>query len=157
MSVKFKGCKLFGTAPCSNGPIEGEIQVNVLKGVLGYISKSPKQVGILLEPAKKKGEFAQFNCGGILTTVVGVGNAKEGAAYSPETTGGFDGIISPITPINTMTKEFTQTYTVNEETHENIPSKFEGKHIELLEDYTFNNELPADTRCGRKPVRRSQT
>ena len=80
VSVRFRGCKLFGSAPCSNGPEEGEIQVNPLKGELGFISKSEHKVGILLEPKTKKGAFASFNCAGILSTVVGVGNSKEGAA-----------------------------------------------------------------------------
>jgi hypothetical protein len=149
ISVKFRGCKLFGTTPCSNGPNEGEILVNTLKGSLGYISKAKKEVGVLLEPAVKKGEFAKFNCGSILSTVVGVGNEKEGAAYTTEKTGGYDGIISPIVPVNTMSKAFTQTYTVNEQ-FENIPSKLEGKHIELLEDYTYNNEMPSESTLWAK-------
>jgi len=142
VSVVFRGCKVFGTAPCSNGPEEGEIRVNPLKGKLGYINKAEHKVGVLLEPAKKHGEFAKFDCAGILDTVVGVGNTKEGAWYEPEKTGGYDGIISPITPVNTMTSKYTQVYTGNPGTHENIPSKFEGKHIELLEDYVYNAEEP---------------
>ena len=142
ISVKFTGCKAFGSTPCSNGPIEGEIQVNALKGELGYINKAEKKVGVLLTPATKNGEFAKFICGGILGTVVGVGNSKEGAQYEPEKTGGYDGIISPITPVNRMTSEYTQVYTVNPETQENIPSKFEGKHIDLLEDYLYNPTEP---------------
>ncbi len=142
VTVVFRGCKLNGTTPCSNGPEEGQIVTNLLKGTLGYINKSTKDVGVLLEPAAKKQPFATFICGGTLTTVVGVGNEKEGAAYSPEKTGGYDGIISPIAPVNTMTTGLTQTYTINEETEENIPSKFEGKHIELLEDYQFCSETP---------------
>ncbi len=76
---------------------------------------------------------------------MGVGNSKEGAYYEPEKTGGYDGIISPITPVNQMTKEYTQVYTVNPSTAENIPSKFEGKHIELLEDYLYNPSQPQVT------------
>ncbi len=145
VSVKFRGCKLFGSAPCSNGPEEGEIQVNPLKGELGYINKAEKKVGVVLEPKTKKGEFARFNCAGILSTVVGVGNTKEGAAYSPENHGGYDEIISPITPVNQTTSTYEQVYTVNPETFENIPSKLEGKHISLLEAYTYNSELPSHT------------
>ena len=145
VTVKFLGCKVFGSAPCSNGTNVGEILVNILKGSLGYINKATKEVGLLLEPAQKKGEFAKFTCAGILTTVVGVGNKTEGAAYAPETTGGFDGIISPITPVNTMSKEFTQVYTTNEAA-ENVPSHFAGKHNELLESYLFNNESGESTK-----------
>jgi hypothetical protein len=145
VSVVFRGCKVFGSSPCSNTEKAGEIRVNPLKGTLGYISKATKDVGVLLEPVVKKGRFATFGClEGQITTVVGVGNEKEGAAYSPEKTGGFDGIISPITPVNTMTKELTQVYTINAN-QENVPSKFEGKHIELLESYLYNAELPEYT------------
>jgi hypothetical protein len=152
VSVKFLGCKVFGSAPCSNGPVEGEIQVNPLKGELGYISKSEHKVGVLLTPSKKGTNFAQFNCAGIIGTVVGVGNSKEGAFYEPETKGGYDGIISPITPVNQMTKEYTQHYTYNPETHENIPSKFEGKHIELLEDYIYGPAEPETNSSGWSPA-----
>jgi hypothetical protein len=149
ISVIFHGCKLFGSAPCSNSSEEGAIVVNTLKGALGYINKAKKEVGVLLEPAVKKGEFVKFICGGFLATVVGVGNETEGAAYSPEKTGGYDGIISPITPVNTMSSKFTQVYTINAG-DENIPSKFEGKHIELLEDYAFNAEKPELTSMWSK-------
>ncbi len=143
ISVVFRGCKIFGAAPCSNSSEEGEIIVNVLKGELGYINKAEKKVGVLLEPTKKHGEFAKFICLGAVATVVGQGNTKEGAWYSPENNGGYDGIISPITPVNTMTGQYEQVFTVNPENSENIPSKFEGKHIELLEDYAFAAEGPA--------------
>ncbi len=145
VAVKFTGCKLFGSAPCSNG-LEGEITVNPLKGELGYINKAEHKVGVRLTPEKKKGEFAKFTCLGFLATIVGVGNSKEGAAYSPESKGGNDGIISPITPVNTTTSTYEQVYTVNPETYENIPSKFEGKPVSLLESATFNNESNFSTK-----------
>ena len=151
IQVEFKGCKLFGSVPCSNGPEEGEVDVNVLKGSLGYINKSEHKVGVLLEPAAKHGEFAQFNCGGAFEIIVAVGNDKEGAEYtssgcsgvcagttpSQEKDGGYDGIISPITPVNVMASHFTQEYTVNPTTSENIPSSFEHKHIDLLEGHLY--------------------
>ena len=49
VSVKFKGCRIFGSAPCSNGTEEGEIQVNTLKGELGYINASEHKVGVRLD------------------------------------------------------------------------------------------------------------
>ncbi len=141
VSVKFVGCKLAGSSPCSNSSVEGEINVNLLKGKLGYISKAKKEVGVLLEPAVKKGEFAKFVCSGFIATVVGV-DANTKTEGGPVYTGsGHDGIISPITPVNTMTKEETQVYTINEN-EENIPSKFEGKPLDLLESYIYNNEQP---------------
>ena len=143
VSVVFKGCLAFGSAPCtSEGAEEGEIRVNPLKGTLGYINKAEKTVGVLLEPVKKHGPFAEFVCAGALFTGVGAGNTKEGAFYTPESKGGYDGVISPITPVNTMTSTYEQVYTSNGSEVEpaNVPSKFEGKHIELLEDYVENSE-----------------
>lgn len=145
IDVTFKGCALFGAIPCSNSTETGEIIVNPLVGEIGYISKSEKTVGVKLTPAVKHGEFAKFNCGGFLEIVVGAGNSKEGAFYEPESKGGNDGIISPIAPVNKMTNEETQVYTVNPETNENVPSKFEGKPIDLLETYLYNPETPETT------------
>ncbi len=136
VNVTFTGCKLFGSSPCtSEGAAEGEVRTNTLKGELGYINKATHEVGLKLEPATKHGNFAKFIC---LTveTVVGVGDKKEGAYYLPETKGGNDQIISPITPVDTMTSTFTQVYSVNYETHpQNVPDAFEGKPISLLEDH----------------------
>lgn len=140
VSVKFTGCVALGSIPCSNTPTEGEIETNTLKGTLGYISASKKEVGVDLTPAAKHGEFAKFACAIGLTTVVGVGNSKEGTAYAGSKGGG-DGIISPITPIDQMTNEFTQVYTINAE-EENIPNKFEGKSLQVLEAYLYNSDEP---------------
>jgi len=147
--VKFTGCAAFGSLPCqSSGLKEGEIKTNLLKGQLGYISKPAKEAGVVLSPAKAKGQFAEFACPGIgLGTAVGVGNSKEGAFYEPETTGGYDGIISPITPVNTMTSEYTQVFTttVTGKALENVPNKFEGKHRDSLEDYIFQVGSPNES------------
>jgi hypothetical protein len=164
--VKFTGCALFGQTPCkSSGKAEGEIETLPLKGKLGYIKKAAHEVGVLLEPAKAKGAFAAFECGGAIGIVVGVGNEKEGAEYASsgsrvcygtetppkmepapactgveptpaeEKHGGYDGIISPITPVNQMTSTYTQTYTEElEYPFRNLPSSFEGQHIDVLED-----------------------
>jgi hypothetical protein len=156
VSVHFNGCTLFGVPANSPGHPAGEIQVNPLKGRLGYIEKATHDVGVLLEPATVGGTFAEFELEGVpLRTVVGVGNATQGAFYEPEATGGFDGIISPITPVNTMTHTFTQEYKANYSTYactapncfeptgtqvQNVPSKFEGQHAELLETYLENSE-----------------
>jgi hypothetical protein len=159
--VTFTGCLLLGSVPCENGAAE-EIKTNELKGKLGYISKPNKEVGVLLEPAKKHGAFAEFVCPGFgISVAVGVGNKKEGAAHTssgctgacPGTTpeeekhGGYDGVISPITPVNEMTSTYTQEYKVvnggaGEPCPENTPSKFEGKHIELLEDFQYLTSEP---------------
>lgn len=146
ISVVFKGCKLFGSLPCSNSVHEGEIVVNALKGELGYINKRENKAGVLLTPVAKRGEFAKFDCNGTLEVVVGVGNKKEGAYYEPESKGGNDGIISPITPVNQMSSRFEQVFTVANEGGKpvNVPSKFEGKPTEALETYTYVTERPEE-------------
>lgn len=147
ISVVFTECDLYRTIPCnSKGAAAGEILTNTLKGRLGYTNKAAKEVGVLLEPAAAvppwAGSFAEFECPGAeLAIFVGVGNATEGAAYEPEATGGNDGIISPITPVNAMTEKFVQNYTTNgETTSENQPTHFnEGtEQIEELEAYARN-------------------
>jgi hypothetical protein len=139
--VTFTGCLVAGEIPCNSpGAAAEEIQTSELKGELGYINKTttPVQVGVLLEPAKKHGAFIEWECPNLgLDVVVGAGNNKEGAYYEPEKTGGYDGIISSITPVNTMTQTFDQVYAINPETRANEPSNFEGEHIELLEDYFY--------------------
>jgi hypothetical protein len=171
--VTFTGCVVFGSLPCeSEGAAEGEISTNTLKGKLGWINKSTKEVGVLLEPAQKHGLFARFACIGILETLVGVGNKKEGAFYvkgtnypsgcggecpgatpEEEKHGGYDGVISPITPVNQMTGEFEQVYSTNHSLLEpqNIPSSFEGKHIDLLED-RVQCAVGAEEQCGKESI-----
>jgi hypothetical protein len=156
VNVTFKGCNALGSIPCENAGPE-EIKTEELKGKLGYISKSGHEAGILLEPAKKHGTFATFSCPEIgLGVVVGAGNKKEGAEWTssgcigacPGTTpeeekhGGYDGIISPIKPVNQMTSKYTQEYKIerDEGYPVNIPRAFEKKHIDVLESYTFNEE-----------------
>jgi hypothetical protein len=141
VTVLFEGCTLLGSAPCTNTGVEGRIAVNPLKGTLGWINKSatPRQVGLVLEPMVK-GEFAHFICSGAGETHVGVAKESESPAYPPK--GGGDGIISPVTPVNTMSKGFTQTYAVSA-TEENIPSKFEGTApLKVLETWLGKPEEP---------------
>jgi hypothetical protein len=164
VAVVFKGCVVAGYLPCeSEGAEEGEVVTNALKGKLGYISKSAGEVGVLLEPVAHHGSFAEFNCSGIIFTDVGVGNDKVGTEYvqgtnyptgcygahdpgrgevgcplatpAEEKHGGYDGIISPITPVNQMTNKFTQVYTQEAGyPFRNIPTHFERKHLDVLED-----------------------
>jgi hypothetical protein len=139
VGVTFEGCKALGALPCNTeGKAPEEIVTTALKGELGYINAGTHSVGALLEPAASKGLFAKFECPSIsLGIEVGVGNPTEGAYYQPETTGGFDGIISPITPVNKMTPTFTQVYTTKNQFEGNIPGNFEGGHMEQLEAAGF--------------------
>jgi hypothetical protein len=65
-----------------------------------------------------------------------------GTTPSEETHGGYDQIISPIEPINQMTKTYVQRYT-EEATwpFKNIPSCYAAcKHLSVLEDYPIDYE-----------------
>jgi hypothetical protein len=133
--ARFTHCAVFGSTPCGNSSEEGTIFTNNLKGKLGWINKGtkPRQVGVVLEPETKKGEFAKFTCAGLLIVHVGEATEAEFPAYPPK--GGGDGIISPITPVNEMTRSFTQVYSFNA-AEENIPNKFEGTApLKVLEDW----------------------
>jgi len=154
VSVRFKGCTSFSLPATGIGLPAGEIQVNPLKGRLGYINKAKHEVGVLLEPAAAGGLFAEFEIfEGAIMDRVGVGNATTGTFYeeggTPGAPSGHDGVISPISPINVMTHTFSQNYraestkikcTENCETAEidqfqNIPSRFEGGPLEVLENF----------------------
>ncbi len=125
VSVRFKGCTLGGnpatsTNSCSPACSAGEIQVLPLKGKIGY-TEPHHEVGVLLEPVTAGGNFAEFVALGV-GAVVGAGNATTGSFYeafndtTPGTPNGNDGVVSPITPINVMTHEFTQNYRISEVT-----------------------------------------
>jgi hypothetical protein len=150
IAVKFSGCKLFGSIPCSNAGVE-QINVNTLKGKLGYINKAKKEVGIDLNPKVAKGEFARFDCSGLTAVVVGADPKLKGESapvYPPN--GGGDGIISPIAPVNTMTTKYTQTYTTTA-LDENIPNKFEGTApLQVLEAYGYAPENPGNSQLWGK-------
>ncbi len=154
VSVRFKGCVLFGTIPMeTHGLPEGEIQVNTLKGKLGYINAAKHEVGVLLEPAASGGLFAEFEAlAGLAVIGVGVGNTSEGSFYeetSPGVPTGHDGLISAITPVDQMTHTFTQIYRTEhrhynctaptcfagEEEVFNLPTSFEGGQFEGLETF----------------------
>jgi hypothetical protein len=135
--VTFRGCLADGTIACSNTASEGVIETNLLKGTLGYIKKvAPKEVGVDIKPQSGK-VFARFNCAGLLNITVGAATAAEGPAYPPS--GGGDGVLGVATPINEQTSVLTQAFTANEETSENIPSKFEGKPLQVLEDWNASS------------------
>jgi hypothetical protein len=130
--VYFYECKALGAISCSNSEAE-EIITDPLTATFGYINKASKEAGVDLNPQVKHGEFAKFTCGGVIETVVGAASSKEFPHYPGK--GGGDGIVSSIAPTDQMGAELTQDYTINPETNENIPSKLEGKPVQLLEDY----------------------
>ncbi len=156
VSVRFTGCAFSGTPATTKGLAPGEIQVNPLKGHLGYINKAHKEVGVLLEPVTPGGQFAEFlTQENTITVHVGVGNATEGTFFETGghagTPNGHDSIISPIIPVDQMSHTFTQEYRGEEakfhcsegppencadpEVPEflNIPDHFEGGQLAALE------------------------
>jgi hypothetical protein len=165
IQVTFTGCAIFGSIPCwTPGLSEGEIKTSTLKGKLGWLNKSAKEVGVVLEPTAKHGQFARLTCAEFEGVAVGVGNKKEGAEFAQgekypegcygswaegceatpaeEKHGGYDQVISPITPVNQMTGEFTQVFSQEASyPHKNIPSSFEKKHLSVLEDYVIAEAL----------------
>ncbi len=163
VNVAFTGCSILeGAFVCSNAS-SGEIQVEPLKGELGYITKATHEVGVVLTPATANGEFAHFECGGVIAATVGVGNKTQGSAYeeynvgeagaksaTPGEPNGHDRIISPITPVNAMSGAFTQVYTVNSKS-ENEPKEFEGGPFSELETYEqgLNFESTSSTKWSR--------
>jgi hypothetical protein len=138
--VIFKGCESnFGGLVCENSirpPLgeepAGQIRTRELKGVLGYISgagtESPS-VGISLEPENAKNLFAEFICGQVL--IVRVGQAGFDGTGMVSNGAGNDSIISPITPVNSMSVTNTQTYT--QEKGVQNPTHFEGGKEDFLE------------------------
>jgi hypothetical protein len=159
VTVRFTGCLYVGTYPCTTeGAGAGEIVTTQLKGKLGWINKSAKEVGLVLEPEQHHGLYTSFQCNTELF-IVGVGNKKEGAWYTTscsegicpgatpeeEKHGGYDQVISPITPVNQMTSEFTQVYTgAGESPWGNVPHQLEGKHISALEVGQDNEKRPQE-------------
>lgn len=141
VTVTFKGCEAEGFGgKCQNTASEGEIKLNPLKGKLGFINKAsvPRQVGLVVESAKAKGKIATYRCNSSgLSFAIGEGNETEGCVY-PLTKCGGDGVISAITPVNTASATLTQVFTANEETAEQIPTKFVGTApLKELETYLF--------------------
>lgn len=88
VKVIFKGCTTkgpFGTLNC------GEIKTVALRGTLFYLVAGSSEVGIDLEPESGT-TFATFTCGGIETLTV------KGS------------VIGKLTPVNSLTKSFTLTF-----------------------------------------------
>jgi hypothetical protein len=65
--IKFTGCRQFGDLRCQSGTKSGEIVSESLVGALGYVSKSPLEVGLELtsEAEPGVGLAAEFVCTGV--------------------------------------------------------------------------------------------
>jgi hypothetical protein len=157
--VVFHGCHYTSGIKCYNTAVEGEVQVSPLVGELGYISKAKKEVGVVLHPATAGGAFAEFECNhGALFVSVGAGPDKWTNRYGTTTEepwysgSGNDGIISPVVPVDKMTSKETQEYKITTRTEEpeagvkveipeNVPNRFEGGKLELLESWLGSSEV----------------
>lgn len=119
--VTFKGCETLGLK-CQTGVVEGEIVTKELKGTLGYINKTKKEVGLSLTPAVAGGPFVEFKCGPKeeIKVVVKEGEGKGG-----------NSVIGAITPVNVLSKTFTLKFTQVKGVQ--APEMFEGGVRDVLE------------------------
>jgi hypothetical protein len=120
----FKGCALVwnNTKCSSDGAEAGEIKTGEIPSTLAYISKSTKQVGIVINHSGATAEFAMLDCG------------EKGAIRS--------GPIVPVTPINTKTKSLTMHFNVSTGSghyFEQIPTKYENEEGKLVEQTQLLN------------------
>jgi hypothetical protein len=62
--IVYKGCKStkFGAGECQSGATKGEIVTLPLLGLLGYINKTSREVGLLFETDGGGTHFASFEC-----------------------------------------------------------------------------------------------
>ena len=141
LTIRLAGCETAGI-PCANsvGGYGPEIFTSPLKGVLGYINKATKEVGIDWKPESGH-EVAKFSCGGAMDITLGGAKEKEGPVYPPK--GGGGGTIATVSPVNQMANTLSETLTINEETDQNVPSSFEGKPPQDLEGWFYNPEALA--------------
>jgi len=89
--IRFLGCENTEILPVkcnSSGQGTGVIQTSPILSLLGYLNKTTKEVGVLLEP-DNTALFASFECGGIVKIEV------KGT------------VVGKITPVNTKSKTFT--------------------------------------------------
>ncbi|HEX4483248.1 MAG TPA: hypothetical protein VH081_05630 [Solirubrobacteraceae bacterium] len=102
---EFKTCESLGKKCASPGEKAGTIKTNSLKGVLGYINKGAKTVGVALSP-ESGSVLAEFNCEGLEIVTSG-------------------SVIGTIAPVNVFTKAEFNVFAVNGEGFQSI-KKFEG-------------------------------
>jgi hypothetical protein len=108
--ITFTGCAAlgFGQGKCQSGATEGEVTTSRLLGLLGYISKATKEVGVLFEPDNAS-DFATFKCNTLLgaETLLVKGTA-----------------ICPLSPVNTTTDSYRLV--CNQTKGVQTPLSFEG-------------------------------
>lgn len=105
------GCQStqFGGGKCQSGAVKGEIKTLPLVGLLGYIDKASKLVGLLFEPNNNVNHLASFEC----ETLLGAEHLTVRGT-----------VIFALSPVNLLTKEFHITGIEKNGAQE--PLSFEG-------------------------------
>ncbi|MBA3808582.1 MAG: hypothetical protein H0X28_09355 [Solirubrobacterales bacterium] len=114
-ALVFKGCETGGFKCNTAGAKQGEIKTNELEGILGYVSKATKTVGVDLKP-KGGGNVAKFECTAFITVII------RGS------------IIGAITPINIETTKYRLVF--NEAKGKQQLQNLEGQAKDTLESST---------------------
>jgi hypothetical protein len=113
--ITFHGCKTSGFACSSGTEPSGVITTQELSGLLGYISKASRSVGIDLVPVSGT-ELVEFNCLGDIIKVKIKGS-----------------VIGEVTPLNSKTTNGTLTYLKAAGKGKQEVTKLEGGAIDLLQ------------------------
>jgi hypothetical protein len=125
VKLTYLGCsvKAFGaTAPCAtSGQPSGVVLTNKLLSLLGYIKRTPRLVGLLLEPEAGQSQFASFECvAGVVKIPVQVRGTVGGE----------------IGPLNTLSNSFNVAFELEKVGKQKI-KKFEGEG-EMKLEISFN-------------------
>jgi hypothetical protein len=121
---EFKTCESLKKKCVSPGAKAGTIITKNLKGELGYISKSPLKVGVVLSPETGT-VLAEFNCEGL----------------EIETTGSVIG--EQKGDINVFSKTSENVFTVNGEGFQSVKSFEGGSNHELLSKINGSGPFPS--------------
>jgi hypothetical protein len=120
----FKTCESLKKKCASPGQKAGTIKTNNLAGELGYISKSPLKVGVLLKPETGT-VLAEFNCEGL----------------EIETTGSVIG--EQKGDINVFSKTSENVFTINGEGLQSVKNFEGGSNHELLSKINGSGPFPS--------------
>jgi hypothetical protein len=92
LTVTFVGCETLAKPCTSSGATAGNIQTVKVKGAIGDINKTAKEVGVLLTPASGTAFVVPVKCGSIAFAATG-------------------SVVAKLTPTETLTKTLTATFT----------------------------------------------
>jgi hypothetical protein len=120
---EFKTCESLKKKCASPGEKAGTIKTNDLSGVLGYINKGAKSVGVALK-AESGSVLAEFNCEGLEIVTTG-------------------SVIGTIAPVNVFTKAETNVFSVNGEGFQSIKNFEGGANQELLSKINGSGPFPS--------------